>query len=401
VVLEATMTESHSAGAWRAATLCVHAAAGPAGSPLAPPIVRSSIFRLDDQVYAERNAGRGDRTLCYTRENNPTVAAVEARIAALEGAERALVFASGQAALHALLMATLARGDRVVAFRQVYGGTLGLAQLLLPRLGVAFECIDANDFEALERLCGAELRLVLCESLSNPLTYVADLPRLASLLAERAPRARLAVDATLASPLGQRPLALGAHLVYHSATKYLGGHSDLIGGVLSGSAAELADVWTWRTKAGGCMDPDPAYLLDRGMRTLALRLAAQSQSALTLARFLERHPRVVRVHHCGLESHPHHALARTLLAYTGGLFSFVLRGGDEEALRFIRRLELFVEAASLGGVESLASLPSHLSHVGLSAAERRLAGIEPGLIRLAIGIEDPADLEADLRQALG
>jgi cystathionine beta-lyase/cystathionine gamma-synthase len=390
--------------ALRPATLCVHAGPGSAGAPLVPPIVRSSTFRLDDEVYAERAAGRAAHTLCYARETNPTVEAAEARVAALEGAERSLVFASGQAALHALLMATLERGQRVLLFRQIYGGTFDLCRLLLPRLGVELELIDANDLAALERSCDERLRLVLCESLSNPLNCVADLPRVSARLRERAPHALLAVDATLASPLGQRPLALGADLVYHSATKYLGGHSDLIGGVLSGSSERLQAAWLWRTKAGGCMDPEPAYLLDRGIRTLALRLAAQSASALALARFLERHPRVARVHHCGLASHPHHALARELLRHTGGLFSFVVRAGsgdaDAEALRVIRRLELFAEAASLGGVESLASRPRDLSQVHLSAEERLRAGLEPGLIRLSVGIEDPLDLEEDLARAL-
>lgn len=394
------MADAPSPRGLRPATLCVHGGESGPGAPLAPPIVRSSIFRLDDAAYAARAAGQGDRVRCYTRETNPTLEAVEARLAALEGAERALLFASGQAALHALLMAVLERGDRVVAFRQIYGGTLDLSKLLLPKLGVELERIDANDLGTLERLCDERLRLVLCESLSNPLTLVADLPAVARLLRARAPRALLAVDATLASPLGQRPLALGADLVWHSATKYLGGHSDLIGGVVAGSAERLKPVWLWRTKAGGCMDPDPAYLLDRGVRTLALRLAAQSASALALARVLARHPRVLRVHHCGLEDHPHHALARALLRHTGGLFSFVVRGGDEEALRVIRRLALFAEAASLGGVESLASRPRDLSQVGLSEEERARAGLEPGLIRLSVGIEDPADLEADLLQAL-
>lgn len=391
--------------ALRPATLCVLGDTGAPGAPLVPAIVRSSAFRLDDAVYAERAAGHAERTRCYARETNPTVEAVEARIARLEGAERALVFASGQAALHALLLSTLASGDRVVLFRQIYGGTVDLCRLLLPRLGVALELVDANDLDALGRMCDARLRLVVCESLSNPLNRVADLPRIAALLAARAPRALLAVDATLASPLGQRPLALGAALVYHSATKYLGGHSDLIGGVLSGSEERLKPAWLWRTKAGGCMDPEPAYLLDRGIRTLALRLAAQSSTALALARFLEGHARVAHVHHCGLASHPDHALARTLLAHTGGLFSFVLRvasgrDADDEALRVIRRLRLFTEAASLGGVESLVSRPRDLSQVGLSAEERLRAGLAPGLVRLSVGIEDAADLEDDLARAL-
>lgn len=385
-------------------TLCVHGrhepnvARGDLG--LVPPIVRSATFRMDDAGYALRASGGAARGLCYTRENNPTVAALEARIAALEGAERTLAFASGQAALHALLMSTVRRDSRVVVFRQIYGGTVDLAKKLLPALGAELAFVDANDLAALERLADGKLALVLCESLSNPLNCVADVPRVAELLARKAPGAALGVDATLASPLGQRPLALGATCVWHSATKYLGGHSDLIGGVLSGASARLDEAWFWRTKAGGCMDPEPAYLLDRGVRTLALRFERQSASALELALFLERHPKIERVHHCALASHPHQALARELLRATGGLFSLVVRGGDEAALRLIRALELFTEAASLGGVESLASRPKDLSQTGLSAAERAQAGLVPGLVRLAVGIEDVADLRADLARAL-
>lgn len=385
----------------RPATLCLHS--GPhrsPGSPLVAPIVRSSTFVCDDHVYAERAAGHGDRTACYSRETNPTLEVVEERLAGLEGAQRALLFASGQAALHALLLATLERGDRVVVFRQVYGGTLELCRALLPRLGVELALVDANDLAALGSLADARLRLVLCESLSNPLTVVADLPAVRELLDGRAPRALLAVDATLASPVGQRALSLGAHLVYHSATKYLGGHSDLIGGVVAGNAELLHACWTWRTKAGGCLDPEAAYLIERGLRTLALRVAAASANALAVARFLAAHGRVARVHYCGLESDPSHALARELLVHTGGLLSFVVRDGDEAALRVLRRLELFTEAPSLGGVESLATRPRDLSHYRFTAEELGAAGLAPGLLRLAIGIEDAADLIEDLSAAL-
>jgi len=396
-----TLPGSTRPEALRPATLCVRSArAHASGDPLVPPIVRSSIFVCDDATYAERAAGRGDRARCYTRENNPTLEAVEERLARLEGAERALAFASGQAALHALLMAALERGQRVVVFRQIYGGTIDLLKRLCPKLDVELALVEVNDLEALARHCDGRLRLVVCESLSNPLTAVADLPRVAELLRARAPNALLAVDATLASPVAQTPLALGADVLWHSATKYLGGHSDLIGGVVAGRVPFLHEVWSWRTKAGGCMDPDPAYLMDRGLRTLALRVAAHSANALSVARFLEGHARVERVHYCGLASHPQHALARALLRYTGGLLSFVVRGGDGAALALIRRLELFSEAASLGGVESLASRPRDLSQVALSEGERAAAGLAPGLVRLSVGIEDAADLVADLAQAL-
>lgn len=372
----------------------------PAGAPLVTPIVRSSAFVMDDAGYALRAAGGAAQATCYGRERNPTVAALEERLAALEGAGRALAFASGQAALHALLCTRVKSGTRVVLFRQLYGGTHELCRRLVPMLGAELAQVDTNDLAALEPLCDDRLALVLCESLSNPLLHVADLPRLAELLRRRAPGAALAVDATLVSPLGQRPLAHGATFVWHSATKYLGGHSDLLGGVVAGSTADLDEVWSWRTRAGGILDPEAAFLIERGLRTLALRLARQSESALVLARFLETQPAVLRVHHCGLSSHPYHALARTLLASTGGLFSFELRGGDEAALRLLRALTLFQEAASLGGVESLATRPRDLSQAALSPAERVRAGIAEGLVRLSVGIEDVEDLRRDLAQAL-
>jgi cystathionine beta-lyase/cystathionine gamma-synthase len=385
-------------------TRCVHgdraAPLGP-GEPLVAPIVRSAVFRCDDATYAARAAGHARDVLCYSRETNPTLEAVERRLAVLEGAQQAFVFASGMAALHAVMMAVLRRGDRVVLFRQLYGGSHDLARRLLPRLGVELAIVDVNDLAALEKTADERLRLVLCESLSNPLTIVADLPGIRATLDAHAPRALLAVDATLASPVGQRPLEHGADLVLHSATKALGGHSDLIGGVVAGAEDLLEEVWVWRTKAGGCLDPDPAWLLARGLSTLALRVRAASASARRVAAFLAGHPAVERVHYCGLEGDPSHALAQRLLDETGGLLSFVVRGGDAGALRVLRGLRLITEAASLGGVESLASRPRDLSQVGLSEEERRCAGIVPGLLRLALGVEETGDLLADLERALG
>jgi len=384
-------------------TRCVHGPApgrGTAGAPLVGPVVRSTTFVMDDAAYALRAAGGAALALCYGRERNPTVAALEERLAALEEAERALAFASGQAALHALLCARVRSGSRVVLFHQLYGGTIELCRRLVPMLGAELIQIETNDLAALESLADARLALVLCESLSNPLLHVADVPRIAELLRRRAPGSALAVDATLASPLGQKPLTLGATFVWHSATKYLGGHSDLLGGVVAGASADLDEVWGWRTRAGGCLDPEAAFLMERGLRTLALRFERQSVSALELARFLESHSAVVRVHHCGLASHPYQDLARQCLAGTGGLFSFELRGGDGHALRFLRALNLFQEAASLGGVESLATRPRDLSQAALSPEERRRAGLADGLVRLAVGIEDVEDLRRDLAQAL-
>ncbi len=397
------MTTDGGAPEFRTRTLCVHRAdarGAHAGAPVVAPVVRSTVFHLDDAAYASRRAGRAYESYAYGRETNPTVENVEGRLAALEGAERALVFASGMAALHGVLMATLERGDNVVVAQQVYGGTLSLARALLPRLGVELRVVEFDDENEQRASVDARTRLFLCESISNPLSAVTDLPRIAALVAERSERGLLVVDATLASPVGQRPLALGAHVVLHSATKYLGGHSDLTGGVVAADAELAHLVWTWRTSAGGCMDPDGAALLDRGIKTLALRMRVHTENATRLTRFLAAHPRVVAVHYCGLEGDPSFDRGQRLLDETGGLFSFVVDGGDDAALRVIRSLRLAAEAASLGGVETFASRPVDLSHAYLEPDERARAGIVPGLVRISVGIEDIDDLVADFAQAL-
>jgi len=383
----------------RLGTLCVHGGleGRAAGQPLVPSIERSVSFRLDDAAYELRRAGRTDESRVYARETSPTLEALEERLRLLEGAERALVFASGTAALHALAMATLERGDNVVAVRQLYGGTFALLRLLLPKLGVDLRTVAFDESAQWERAVDEHTRLFLCESISNPLTSVVDVTAAAEVVRRRsAGRARVAVDATLATPIGQRPLALGADVVWHSATKYLGGHGDLTGGVIAGGGELVRSIWQWRTTAGGCLDPEAAFLLARGLTTLRVRMGAHAENALAVARALAEHPRVERVHFCGLEGEP-----GRLLESPGGLLSFVVAGGDEEALGVIRRLRVFTEAASLGCVESLATRPVDLSHAYLSEEERVAAGVVPGMVRLAVGLEDQRDLVADLLGALG
>ncbi|MEM7310928.1 MAG: aminotransferase class I/II-fold pyridoxal phosphate-dependent enzyme [Planctomycetota bacterium] len=384
------------------ATLCIHAGheVGADQPALVPPVVRSTTFLLDDEAYARRAAGRADEARIYARETSPTVEAVEGKLAALEGAERALLFASGMAAMHALLLASLRAGDHVVSGLQLYGGSRGLLTELLPRFGVEETVVDIEDPGATAAAFRPETKLLLIESISNPTIAVADLPALAELAHARG--ARVAVDATFATPMAQRPLLLGADVVHHSATKYLGGHSDVTAGVLAfRGVPDLGHAaWQWRTKAGGCADPEAASLLDRGLRTLHLRMRAHSDNAAAVARFLASREDVTRVFHPSLETHASYAIGQRVLELPSGMLSFVLRGGDEAALRFARALRLVFEAASLGGVESLVSLPCNMSHVGLTVEERLAAGIPPGMVRLSIGVEDPADLIADVQQAL-
>jgi cystathionine beta-lyase/cystathionine gamma-synthase len=381
-------------------SLCIHAGrrAKPGDAAVVAPIVQSTTFLLDDRSYADMLAGRVDQALIYTRLGNPTLDAVERKIAALEGAEEAYVFASGMAAIHAAVMSLVQSGSRIVAHRELYGSTWDFFHNFLSRLGITTSFVDLADERALAAALRERPAVLYCESISNPTMTVSDVPRIAD--AAHAAGARVVVDATFATPILQRPLALGADLVVHSATKYLGGHSDLIGGAACGSTELMRPVYRWLQLAGGCMDPHAAFLLDRGIKTLPLRMRAHAAGAQHVAERLSKNRRVQRVLYPGLAEHPSHALAKKVLALPGGMLSFVVEGGDETALRVVRNLGLALEASSLGGVESLVSLPFNTSHVKLTAAERLAAGIPPGFIRVSIGIEDPGDLIADFEQAL-
>ncbi len=386
--------------ALRPATLCVHGGPRPAaGQGVVVPLERSVTFVLDETAYALRAAGRLEEARVYSRESHPTQEAVEVRLAALEGAEGTALFASGQAALAALLLAHLPPGRTLLLAEPIYGGTAALVASLAPRQGSAVVRFDPTDVAALADRWPKGAALVLAESIANPTLVVADVSGLAKLARERG--ARLAIDATFATPIGQRPLKLGADLVWHSATKYLGGHSDLLAGVVASSNDLLAPVRRWRTETGATLGPDAAWLLGRGLGTLDLRLRAQCASATRLAAWLAAHPDVVRVHHPSLVEPTVASRHRThQLALPGAMLSFELAGGDERAAHFVRSLRLILEAASLGGIESLVSLPARMSHSGLTPEARLAAGIHPGLVRLSVGIEDPQDLQADLAQAL-
>lgn len=383
------------------ATDCVHAGyrATREHPAVVAPVVSSATYLLDDRAYELMGSGRADEAWVYSRMRNPTVAALEARLACLEGAERAHVFASGMAAIHAAVMSVVSQGARIVAPREIYGSAWDLFANLLPRSGVTTTFVDTSDLTELERAIErVRPALVYVESLSNPTLTVADVPAITAL-ARRA-QAVCIVDATFATPVLQRPLALGADLVVHSATKYLAGHSDVLGGVVAGSAERLRAVFRWLQLAGGCLDPHAAFLIDRGVKTLPLRMRAHQENALVLARHLAAHPRVERVLHAGLESHPTHHVATRVLDGFGGMLAFVVAGGDAAALRCVRALELGLEASSLGGVETLVSLPFNTSHAKLSREERHAAGIAEGLVRVSVGIEDVRDLVRDFDRAL-
>ena len=393
------MNETHDP-TWKLATVCVHGGrrASSEDPALALPVVRSSTFLQTAESRAAIDDGRWNDALVYTRYGNPTCAAVEATLARLEGAQSSLLFASGMAALHAAMVSCTRPGSTVLVAEQLYGGTLDLLDNGLSQFDVRREFFDVADPASIDAVRADDINLVVCESVSNPILLVADIPHIARRAHARG--AKLLVDATFATPIAQRPLELGADIVMHSATKYLSGHSDVTAGVLAGDASELRPIRDWRKRAGGVLDPESAFLLERGIKTLALRMRAHAEGARTLARALAEHPRVARVHYPGLETHPSFELAGRLLRSAGGMLSFEVVGGDPAARACSDRLRLAFDAPSLGGVETLVSLPASMSHAHLSPAERESAGIRPGLVRVSVGIEDPADLVQDFRDAL-
>lgn len=384
----------------RLATRCVHAGARPGpGSPgLVPTIDRSTTFVQFPETQALTDAGRWEEALVYSRYANPTLALVEERIADLEGASGSLLFGSGQAAMASALYACLEPGAPVAGAHELYGGTLDLLESLEGQ-GHEYLRFAVSSAQDLDRVLAAGARLVVCESISNPATVVADLPRMAQQV--HAVGGLLLVDATFASPALQRPLEHGVDLVMHSATKALAGHSDVTAGVVSTADRKLlSKVWNWRKRLGGILDPGAAYLLDRGMRTLVLRVRAQCEGASALAAALAARPEVRAVYHPSCTSHPDYELAARLLDGPGSVLSFELAAGDGAMREFVGRLNLACDAPSLGGVETLVSLPRFMSHAFLDDAGRRAAGIGDGMVRVAVGIEDPRDLVADFLGAL-
>lgn len=372
-------------------TTAVHAGAPPrrAGDPVVTPLVSSSTFYNEAEPQGEVLYGRYANTESHRL--------ISARLAALEGAEAALVAGSGMAAISLAILTFAAAGDHIVAADTLYGGTHALLTRELPRLGIETTFVDPAGRwrDALRQ----NTRLLYMEVPVNPTLGVPDPRPVATLAMEKG--LPLVVDATFATPINWRPLADGVDVVVHSGTKYLGGHSDLVAGVIAGPESVVAEARQRLKAFGPSLDPHAIWLLERGLKTLAVRVERQNASALALARWLSEHPAVGAVHYPGLESHPDHQVARELFDGFGGMLSFVVKGGDEAALRVMERFRLFGMAPSLGSVESLVSMPRHTSHRGLDAAQRAAAGIDPGFIRLSVGVEDERDLRADLDNALG
>ncbi|HEV2421105.1 MAG TPA: cystathionine gamma-synthase family protein [Candidatus Acidoferrales bacterium] len=345
------------------------------------------------EVALGRKAGH-----IYGRNTNPTVAAFEEKVRDLEGAEAATSFSSGMAAISNTLFTLLSPGDRVVSIKDTYGGTNKLFIEFLPRFQIEVSLCDTTDHGAIEAAVAKGCKLLYLESPTNPTIKIVDIARLA--VAAHRHGTLVVVDNTFATPINQLPLGLGADLVIHSATKFLGGHADALGGAVCGREDLVKQIYHFREINGACLEPMSAYLLLRGMKTLHLRVRQQNETALEIARFLESHPRVATVFYPGLERHENHAIAKRQMSGFGGVLSFALHGGFEAVKSFLPRLRYANLAANLGAVETVAGPPATTSHVESTPEERAATGIPEALIRYSAGIENVEDLIGDLRQAL-
>jgi len=363
------------------------------------PIFQSSTFLLSDTDYQKILQGREREINIYTREGNPNRRAVAEKMMVLEGGEDALTFSSGMAAISASLLALLERGDHLVSTLDLYGGSNNLLRHDFPSLGIETTFVDSTNLETIEASIKANTRALFFESLSNPLLKILNLPKIIKIAQKH--QLTTVVDNTFLTPYNLRPLDWGIDLVVHSASKYLNGHSDIIAGVSVAKKSLIDKIWKKMVRFGGSMDPHQAFLLERGLKTFALRMKHHNENGEKLARYLEGHTMIKRVIYPGLESYSQKELAKGLLKRgSGGMVSFEVKGGNEVALEFMKKLRIIREATSLGGVESLVSMPFNTSHAGLTKKEKESMGIQPGLVRLSCGIEDPEDLIEDVDQAL-
>lgn len=372
------------------------------GNTLTAAIAQTATYTFRDTADLERYFdGRDadpDRQE-YGRYGNPTVLEVERRVAALDRAEDGLLFASGMAAVTTAVLALVKAGDHVVLFRDGYRRTRQFVVGMLARFGVTCSLVDPASLDGLEQAVGPRTRVVVTEFPTNPYLRCIDLARLAAIC--RARRVKSIVDATFATPLNATPLDLGVDLVIHSATKYLGGHNDVLGGTVSGSASLISLIRELRGVLGGVADAHAAALIGRGIKTLGLRVERQNATGLAVAGALEGHPAVERVYYPLLPSHPDHAVAKAQLRGGGGVVSFVVKGGRAAAGRTVDRFRLATIAPSLGGVETLVEQPAVMSYHELADDQLAEIGIEPGLIRLAVGVEETEDVVADALRAVG
>jgi len=391
----------HGGRDWAMETRLLHGTRRPGeAAPVAPPIYQTSTFQMRTPEEGAAMATEVAPAMLYGRLGTPNTKDVEAMLADLEGAEAALALGSGMAAVTIALMANLRAGDHVVAQHTHYTATLSQMTTTLPRYGIEVTQVDQTDTEAFARAVRPTTRVVYTESPTNPTLDLTDLRATAEIA--HAAGALAITDSTFASSYNQRPLDLGCDVVIHSATKYLNGHSDVTAGVILSTRERVNAMWDYLRQYGPVLHPFDAWLLQRGLRTYTLRMERHNHNAMAVARFLEGHPAVARVHYPGLESHPQHALARRqMTGGFGGMVTFEVKGSFAAAYRAVARTQVCVLAVSLGAVETLITHPASMVHAFQSADERDVAGIAPGLIRLSVGIERAEDIIDDLDRALG
>jgi methionine-gamma-lyase len=365
--------------------------------PIVTEIIRSSTFTFSSTEEMKLWAEGKNKAYIYTRYGNPTLSVAERKIAALEGAEAAVVTASGMAAISSSLLAALKAGDELISTAEVYGGSYRLMRDVFPNMGIVVRHVT-TDLAGIEKLVTPRSKVLYVETPTNPTLRLVDIHK--ALAFAKKHKLVSIIDSTFATPILQNPISLGYDMVVHSATKALAGHSDIIAGVSVGSQRWMDRVRHMIIYLGGSMDPGAAYLLIRGVKTLGVRVERQCESAMAVAKFLEKHPKVACVHYPGLKSHADHKLARKQMRGFGSMLAFDLKGGLPAARRFCDRVRLFLLAASLGGVESLVILPIYSSHYNMSLEELRRVGVSPGTVRVSIGLEDKKDLIEDLKQAL-
>ncbi|MCX5357042.1 PLP-dependent aspartate aminotransferase family protein [Streptomyces mirabilis] len=381
-------------------TLAVHAGTyeDPTTGSVGTPIFQSSTFLLDDTSYTAFSDGTLRDVPIYTRYGNPSQWSAQEKVASLEGAESGLVTASGMSAIANTVYALTNAGSHVISAYDVYGGTYNLLREDLPSAGRTVSFVDPMDISAIEAAVRPETQLLLFESLTNPMLKAPNIRALVRIAKEA--NALLAIDNTFLTPINMKPLDLGVDIVIHSATKYLGGHSDLTAGAVVGRRKYLDRIWAQTLRFGGTLDPFCCFLLERGMKTLSLRVKKQNENATAIAQALAGHPHVRNIFHPVAGGSQYTSLDTTDYGGFGGMVSFEVDGGDDAAEKFMRRLRIPYVATSLGGVESLVSMPSNTSHSSLTEKQLSSVGINPGLVRYSAGIEDSQDLIDDLFNAL-
>jgi len=363
--------------------------------PVAPEIYQTSTFEVTDNEEQIR-VTTTDRY--YTRWGNPTITLAEQTLAAIEGTEAALVFASGMGAITTTILSLLKTGDHIVAQRDVYGGVAKFFAEWLPKLGIETTLVDTSEYEQHQSAVRPNTRLLYLESPTNPSLRIVDMKKTASLAKQHGLISM--IDSTFGTPINQHPAEYGIDLVMHSGTKYLSGHADLTCGVICGRRELIDEIGETRKTLGNCMDPHAAWLLIRGLKTLAVRVARQNENALRVAQFLEQHAKVRRVHYPFLKSHAQYAIAREQMSGGSGMVTFEVEGSGDDAQRVSEAMRMFTLATSLGGVESLVSIPVLTSHAMISAELREKMGVNEQMVRLSVGIENVDDLVEDLERAL-